>query len=78
MLANGGQKVALTECRKGSETPLLKKTGLDPAHMSNFPVSNLSLMSKVIEQAVVSQITVPVCQQPSTLLLISVPEEALD
>jgi len=39
-------------------TPLLKKTGPNPADMSNFrPVSNLSFMSKVIEGAVVSQLT---------------------
>jgi len=39
-------------------TPLLKKTRLDPADMSNFyPVSNISFMSKVFERAVVSQLT---------------------
>jgi len=39
-------------------TPLLKKTGLNSADMSNFrPVSNLSFMSKVVERAVVSQLT---------------------
>ena len=39
-------------------TPLLKKTGLDSADMSNFrPVSNLYFMSKVVERAVVSELT---------------------
>ena len=39
-------------------TPLLKKTGLDTADMSNFlPVSNLSFMSKVVERALDSQLT---------------------
>lgn len=39
-------------------TPLLKKTGLNTADMSNFrPVSNLSFMSKVVERAVASQLT---------------------
>jgi len=39
-------------------TPLLNKTGLDPADMSNFrPVLNLSFMLKVIERVVVSQLT---------------------
>jgi len=44
--------------RHAIATPLLKKTGVDSADMSNFrPVSNLSFMSKVVERAVVSQLT---------------------
>ena len=39
-------------------TPLLKKTGADPADMSNFrPVSNVSFMSKIVERAVAIQLT---------------------
>jgi len=38
-------------------TPLLKKTGLDSSDMNNFrPVSNLSFISKVVEQVVTSQL----------------------
>ena len=37
-------------------TPLLKKTGLDAADMSNYrPVSNLTFMSKVVERAVATR-----------------------
>jgi len=40
-------------------TPLLRKTELISADMSNFrPDSNLSFMSKVVERAVVSQLMV--------------------
>ena len=47
-----------TSQRHAVVTPLLKKTGLDTADMSNFrPVSNLSFMSKVVERAVASQLT---------------------
>ena len=39
-------------------TTLLKKTGLDSADVSNIrPISNLSVMSKVVERAIVSQLT---------------------
>ena len=38
--------------------PLLKKPNLDPENLANYrPVSNLSLMSKLIERAACSQIT---------------------
>jgi len=38
-------------------TPLLKKSGLDTADMGNYrPVSNLSFMSELVEQAIVSQL----------------------
>jgi len=39
-------------------TPVLKKTGIDSADMSNFrPVSNVSFMSKIVERAVAIQLT---------------------
>jgi len=38
-------------------TPLLKKRGLDTSNMANFRlVSNLTLMSKVVERAVAKQL----------------------
>jgi len=41
-----------------SQKHAIVKTGLDTADMANFrPVSNLSFMSKVVERAVVSQLT---------------------
>ena len=52
--------------------------GTDSAKMVNYcPVSNLSIMSKVVEQVVANQLTrVPVCQQPATVLPVSLSQEA--
>ena len=50
-----GRLLASQKC--ASVTPLLKKPSLDSTNMNNFPtVSNLSFVSKVVEQAVVSQL----------------------
>ena len=39
-------------------TPILKKSNLDPADISNYrPVSNLSLLSKLLERAIKQQLT---------------------
>ena len=39
-------------------TPLLKKSTLDPADISNYrPVSNLSFLSKLLERAISRQLT---------------------
>ena len=39
--------------KSASVTPLLKKDGLDPDDLSNFrPVSNVSLISKILERLV--------------------------
>jgi len=63
-------------------TPLLKKTGLDTADMSNFrPVSNLSFMSKVVKRAVASQLTEYLSASSllhATVPAVSISEEALD
>ncbi|GAA6075649.1 uncharacterized protein LOC119917962 [Tachysurus ichikawai] len=38
-------------------TPILKKTNLDPADLSNYrPISNLPFVSKIMEKAVASQL----------------------
>ncbi|XP_058480016.1 extracellular calcium-sensing receptor-like [Solea solea] len=38
-------------------TPLLKKPGLDPDNLDNFrPISNLPLLSKILERAILSQL----------------------
>ena len=72
-------KVVLASQRHAIVTPLLKKAGTDSADMANFrPVSNLSFMSKVVERAVANQLTVPVRQQPASLLPVSLSQEALN
>jgi len=39
-------------------TPLLKKASLDPLDLNNYrPVSNLSLVSKLVERVAVKQLT---------------------
>lgn len=49
----------MPDCLKvGQVTPLLKKPGLDIKDLNNFrPVSNLPLLSKILERCVLQQLT---------------------